>query len=72
MISWRFGQKFMTTIHAYTEIRNFWSPHRYEKAEAAAINIVPTSTGAAKAVGLTPHLNGKLDGGTVGNNPTVH
>lgn len=55
----------MTTIHAYTgDQRLLDAPHRdLRRARAAAINIVPTSTGAAKAVGLVlPHLNGKLDG----------
>ncbi len=56
---------FMTTIHAYTGDQNIVDashkdPHR---ARAAAINMVPTSTGAAKAVGkVLPELNGKLDG----------
>ena len=59
---------FMTTIHAYTgDQRILDAPHKdMRRARAAAINIVPTSTGAAKAVGLVlPHLNGKLDGGAV-------
>jgi len=59
---------FMTTIHAYTgDQRILDAPHKdLRRARAAAINIVPTSTGAAKAVGLVlPHLNGKLDGGAV-------
>tara|TARA_B100000575_G_C23136606_1_gene660442 strand:- start:1395 stop:2393 length:999 start_codon:yes stop_codon:yes gene_type:complete len=59
---------FMTTIHAYTgDQRILDAPHKDKRrARAAAINIVPTSTGAAKAVGLVlPHLNGKLDGGAV-------
>ena len=59
---------FMTTIHAYTgDQRLLDAPHSdLRRARAAAINIVPTSTGAAKAVGLVlPHLNGKLDGGAV-------
>lgn len=59
---------FMTTIHAYTNDQNILDlPHKdLRRARAAAINIVPTSTGAAKAVGLVlPHLNGKLDGGAV-------
>ena len=58
----------MTTIHAYTgDQRILDAPHKdMRRARAAAINIVPTSTGAAKAVGLVlPHLNGKLDGGAV-------
>lgn len=59
---------FMTTIHSYTgDQRILDAPHRdLRRARAAAVNIIPTSTGAAKAVGLVlPHLNGKLDGGAV-------
>ncbi len=59
---------FMTTIHAYTgDQRILDAPHKdLRRARSAAINIIPTSTGAAKAVGLVlPHLNGKLDGGAV-------
>src|SRR5690606_10543699 len=59
---------FMTTIHAYTgDQRLLDAPHKdMRRARSAAINIVPTSTGAAKAVGLVlPHLKGKLDGGAV-------
>ena len=59
---------FMTTIHAYTgDQRILDAPHKdMRRARAAAINIVPTSTGAARAVGLVlPHLNGKLDGGAI-------
>ncbi|HTL42494.1 MAG TPA: type I glyceraldehyde-3-phosphate dehydrogenase [Pseudolysinimonas sp.] len=55
----------MTTIHAYTADQNLQDgPHSDpRRARAAAINIVPTSTGAAKAIGLVlPELNGKLDG----------
>jgi glyceraldehyde 3-phosphate dehydrogenase len=55
----------MTTIHAYTQDQNLQDgPHKdLRRARAAAINIVPTSTGAAKAIGLVlPELNGKLDG----------
>ncbi len=55
----------MTTVHAYTADQNLQDgPHRdLRRARAAAINIVPTSTGAAKAIGLVlPELNGKLDG----------
>ena len=57
----------MTTIHAYTNDQNTLdSPHRkgdLRRARAAASNIVPNSTGAAKAIGLViPELNGKLDG----------
>ena len=56
---------FMTTIHAYTADQRIEdSPHEdLRRARAAAISIVPTSTGAAKAVGLVlPHLKGKLNG----------
>jgi glyceraldehyde 3-phosphate dehydrogenase len=56
---------FMTTIHAYTNDQNILDlPHKdLRRARAAAINIIPTSTGAAKAAGLVlPHLKGKLDG----------
>jgi len=55
----------MTTIHAYTQDQNLQDgPHAdLRRARAAAINIVPTSTGAAKAIGLVlPELKGKLDG----------
>jgi glyceraldehyde 3-phosphate dehydrogenase len=56
---------YMTTVHAYTADQNLQdAPHKdLRRARAAALNIVPTSTGAAKAVGLVlPHLKGKLDG----------
>ena len=55
----------MTTIHAYTQDQNLQDgPHSdLRRARAAALNIVPTSTGAAKAIGLVlPQLKGKLDG----------
>jgi glyceraldehyde 3-phosphate dehydrogenase len=55
----------MTTIHAYTQDQNLQdAPHKdLRRARAAAINIVPTSTGAAKAIGIVlPALKGKLDG----------
>jgi glyceraldehyde 3-phosphate dehydrogenase len=55
----------MTTVHAYTADQNLQDgPHNdLRRARAAAINIVPTSTGAAKAIGLVlPELKGKLDG----------
>ena len=55
----------MTTIHAYTQDQNLQDgPHKdLRRARAAALNIVPTSTGAAKALGLVlPELKGKLDG----------
>lgn len=59
---------FMTTIHAYTGDQQLVDgPHSdLRRARAAAQNIVPTTTGAAAAVGLVlPHLDGKLDGGAV-------
>ena len=55
----------MTTIHAYTQDQNLQdAPHKdLRRARAAAINMVPTTTGAAKAVALVlPELKGKLDG----------
>jgi len=55
----------MTTIHAYTNDQNILDlPHRDpRRARAAALSMIPTTTGAAKAVGLVlPHLNGKLNG----------
>jgi glyceraldehyde 3-phosphate dehydrogenase len=55
----------MTTIHAYTQDQNLQDgPHKdLRRARAAGLNIVPTSTGAAKAIGLVlPELKGKLDG----------
>jgi glyceraldehyde 3-phosphate dehydrogenase len=55
----------MTTVHAYTGDQNLLdAPHKdLRRARSAAINIVPTSTGAAKAIGLVlPELKGKLDG----------
>jgi glyceraldehyde 3-phosphate dehydrogenase len=56
---------FMTTIHAYTQDQALQDmPHKdLRRARAAAINLIPTSTGAAKAIGLVlPDLQGKLDG----------
>jgi glyceraldehyde 3-phosphate dehydrogenase len=55
----------MTTIHAYTADQRLQDmPHKdYRRARAAAINLIPTSTGAAKAIGLVlPELQGKLNG----------
>ncbi|SCE65571.1 glyceraldehyde 3-phosphate dehydrogenase [Micromonospora matsumotoense] len=55
----------MTTVHAYTQDQNLQDgPHKdLRRARAAALNIVPTSTGAAKAIALVmPELKGKLDG----------
>jgi glyceraldehyde 3-phosphate dehydrogenase len=56
---------FMTTIHAYTNDQQILDlPHKdMRRARAAALNIIPTTTGAAKATGLVlPHLKGKMDG----------
>jgi glyceraldehyde 3-phosphate dehydrogenase len=55
----------MTTIHAYTQDQNLQdAPHKdLRRARAAALNLIPTSTGAAKAIGLViPELQGKLNG----------
>ncbi len=55
----------MTTVHAYTQDQNLLDgPHKdLRRARAAALSIIPTSTGAAKAIGLVlPELKGKLDG----------
>ena len=55
----------MTTVHAYTQDQNLQDgPHKdLRRARAAALNIVPTTSGAAKAIGLVlPKLNGRLDG----------
>jgi glyceraldehyde 3-phosphate dehydrogenase len=59
---------FMTTVHAYTQEQNLQDgPHRdLRRARAAGVNIVPTSTGAAKAIGLVlPRLDGKLSGDAI-------
>jgi glyceraldehyde 3-phosphate dehydrogenase len=66
----KFGIKrgMMTTVHSYTNDQQILDlPHKdYRRARAAAINIIPTSTGAAKAVSLVlPELKGKLNGGAV-------
>ena len=56
---------FMSTIHAYTNDQSILDVFHTDlrRARAAAMNIIPTSTGAARAVGLVlPHLNGKLNG----------
>jgi glyceraldehyde 3-phosphate dehydrogenase len=58
-------QGFMTTIHAYTNDQKVLDlPHEdLRRARAAAINLIPTSTGAARAIGLVmPELKGKIDG----------
>ncbi len=59
---------FMTTVHAYTQEQNLQDgPHRDpRRARAAGVNIVPTTTGAAKAIGLVlPGLEGKLSGDSI-------
>ncbi|CAM3506411.1 type I glyceraldehyde-3-phosphate dehydrogenase [Isoptericola cucumis] len=59
---------FMTTVHAYTQEQNLQdAPHRdARRARAAAVNIVPTTTGAAKAIGrVLPRLDGKLSGDSI-------
>ena len=56
---------FMTTVHSYTNDQRILDlPHKdLRRARAAAVNIIPTSTGAARAIGkIIPELNGKLDG----------
>ena len=58
-------QGLMTTIHSYTNDQNLVDKAHGDllRARAAAVNMIPTSTGAAKAVGLVlPHLQGRLDG----------
>ncbi|HEY2935771.1 MAG TPA: type I glyceraldehyde-3-phosphate dehydrogenase [Gaiellaceae bacterium] len=62
---WRIERGFMTTIHAYTNDQQVLDlPHKdLRRARAAAINLIPTSTGAARAIGLVlPDLKGKVDG----------
>jgi len=59
---------FMTTVHAYTQEQNLQDgPHRdARRARAAAVNIAPTTTGAAKAIGLVlPRLDGRLEGDSI-------
>lgn len=59
---------FMTTVHAYTQEQNLQdAPHRdARRARAAAVNIVPTTTGAAKAIGrVLPKLDGRLSGDSI-------
>jgi glyceraldehyde 3-phosphate dehydrogenase len=63
--TWEIESGFMTTIHAYTNDQQILDlPHKdLRRARAAAINLIPTSTGAAKAIGLViPELAGKVDG----------
>jgi glyceraldehyde 3-phosphate dehydrogenase len=62
---WGIESGFMTTIHAYTNDQQILDlPHKdLRRARAAALNLIPTSTGAAKAIGLViPELQGKVDG----------
>jgi glyceraldehyde 3-phosphate dehydrogenase len=62
---WGVKRGLMTTVHAYTSDQNLQDgPHSdLRRARSAALSIIPTTTGAAKAVGLVlPHLKGKLDG----------
>ncbi|OPZ09988.1 MAG: Glyceraldehyde-3-phosphate dehydrogenase [candidate division BRC1 bacterium ADurb.BinA364] len=63
--NWKIKRGLMTTVHAYTndqQLQDF--PHKdLRRARAAAVSMIPSSTGAAKAIGLVlPDLNGKLDG----------
>ena len=63
--TFRIEQGFMTTIHAYTNDQRILDlPHEdLRRARAAAINLIPTSTGAARAIGVVmPDLKGKVDG----------
>lgn len=63
--NWGLKRGFMTTVHAYTSDQRIMdAPHSdLRRARSAAVSIIPTTTGAAKAVGLVlPHLKGKLDG----------
>jgi glyceraldehyde 3-phosphate dehydrogenase len=62
---WSIESGFMTTIHAYTNDQQILDlPHKdLRRARAAGINLIPTSTGAARAIGLViPELQGKIDG----------
>jgi glyceraldehyde 3-phosphate dehydrogenase len=63
--NWGIVQGYMVTVHAYTNDQRILDlPHKdLRRARAAAVNIIPTTTGAAKAVGeVLPNLKGKLDG----------
>jgi glyceraldehyde 3-phosphate dehydrogenase len=63
--NWGIKRGWMTTIHAYTNDQNLLDlPHKdLRRARAAAINMVPTTTGAARAIGIViPELKGRLDG----------
>jgi glyceraldehyde 3-phosphate dehydrogenase len=66
--TWGIEKGLMTTIHAYTNDQKVLDlPHKdLRRARAAALNMIPTSTGAAKAIGLVlPRLKGKLDGTSI-------
>jgi glyceraldehyde 3-phosphate dehydrogenase len=66
--TWGIRSGFMTTIHAYTNDQQILDlPHKdLRRARAAAINLIPTSTGAAKAIGVViPELKGRVDGVSV-------
>jgi glyceraldehyde 3-phosphate dehydrogenase len=66
--NWGIESGFMTTVHAYTSDQRLQdAPHSDpRRARAAALNIIPTSTGAAKAIGIVlPDLKGKLDGNSL-------
>jgi glyceraldehyde 3-phosphate dehydrogenase len=63
--AWGIESGFMTTIHAYTNDQQILDlPHKdLRRARAAAVNLIPTTTGAARAIGLViPELQGKVDG----------
>jgi glyceraldehyde 3-phosphate dehydrogenase len=63
--NWGFRQGFMTTVHSYTNDQNVQDlPHKdLRRARAAALSIIPTTTGAAKATSLViPEVKGKIDG----------
>jgi len=66
--NWGIEKAFVTTVHSYTGDQNIHdAPHKdLRRARAAAVSIIPTTTGAAKALGeVLPHLNGKLGGAGV-------
>ena len=63
--NWGFVHGFMTTMHSYTNDQQILDlPHKdLRRARAAALSIIPTTTGAAKATGLViPEVKGKIDG----------
>jgi glyceraldehyde 3-phosphate dehydrogenase len=66
--NWEIESAFVTTVHAYTGDQNIHdAPHKdLRRARAAAVSIIPTTTGAAKALGdVLPHISGKLGGAGV-------